>query len=112
MRLGVMVTPDELTRIVCPSGGDLATISDAIEPPAPGRLSGTTDWPHICESFVPMNRPVVSTPPPGASAITMRMDLEGYAGAWAQAAPAARNAMMKIRMDLFWCMVDCSSFRL
>src|SRR5688500_13519731 len=45
-----------------------------------------------------MKRPVVSTPPPGARAMIIRMGLEGYAGACAQAVPPARDATMKGRI--------------
>jgi len=65
-------------------------MSEAIDPPAPGRFSGTTGWPQSWLNFEPMKRPVVSTPPPGASAMTMRIAFVGYAGACACAAPAAQ----------------------
>ena len=34
-----------------PSGGDLATNSAAILPPAPGRDSTITGWPHFSVNF-------------------------------------------------------------
>jgi len=77
MSEGVMVMPDEFIRSVWPSGAARAMASVAIVPPAPGRLSATTGWPHMSDRRCAMSRPVVSTPPPGASAIIIRMGLAG-----------------------------------
>src|SRR5438132_11670373 len=54
-------------------------------PPAPGRLSITTGWPHDSVSFLPISRPNVSATPPTGNGTTMRIGLSGYVEACADA---------------------------
>src|SRR5690349_23577605 len=62
-------------------------------PAAPGLLSTTTGWPHICESFWATMRPPMSEPP-GAKPTSKRTGLSGHAAcalvASASSAAAAR----------------------
>src|SRR5260370_15044253 len=51
---------------VYPSGGDATSACDATTPPAPGRVSTTTVWPHCRETTSPNVRARISTPPPAA----------------------------------------------
>jgi hypothetical protein len=53
---------------VYPSGGDFATNSAPSAPPAPARLSTTTCWPRLLESFCARRRPSWSGAPPAESA--------------------------------------------
>ena len=46
-------------------------------PPAPGRLSTTTGWPHASCSFCAMPRPMMSSGPPGGNGTTKRIGLAG-----------------------------------
>src|SRR6185503_16344494 len=88
-----------------PSGGDFATRSAPILPPAPALFSTTTGWPHASETFCAMTRAKVSAMPPTANGTTILMGLEGYACASAPAenasdAPAAtrRSHVFMVRM--------------
>jgi len=49
----------------------------AIDPPAPGRFSTSTGWPHCCESFSTTVRAVTSVALPGAIPTTTRTGLAG-----------------------------------
>src|ERR1700682_310165 len=48
-------------------------------PPAPGRLSMTTGWPHASVSFCPIARATTSSEPPAGKGTTRRIGLVGYA---------------------------------
>ena len=65
------------TSTVYPSAGAFATTVLPRVPPAPGRLSTTTDCFHASPSDCAIMRPTISLPPPGASGITMRTGLAG-----------------------------------
>jgi len=54
------------SRMVWPSGADLATKVAPMAVPAPGRLSITNGLPSRCSSRRPSSRAMVSVPPPGA----------------------------------------------
>src|SRR5687767_4623019 len=56
---------------VWPSGAARPSISCAMLPPAPGRLSTVTGWPSASERRLAMMRDVVSVPPPGAKPTSM-----------------------------------------
>src|SRR5277367_6006212 len=63
-------------------------------PPAPGRFSITTDWPHRFDSSSPSVRATISTAPPGGYGTKTCTGLEGYASpASAAVAPNAASAM-------------------
>src|SRR6476659_2067535 len=65
-KLGLTACVDSApSRIVYPSGADLATKSAPMLPPAPGLFSTTTDWPHNSLNFCAMPRPTTSSGPPG-----------------------------------------------
>ena len=49
-------------------------------PPAPGRFSITTGWPHAVVSHWPMMRASVSLPPPAAYGEISRMGLDSNSG--------------------------------
>ncbi len=85
---------------VCPSGGDLATISPPIMPPAPGRLSTTTGWPSSSLRPGATARALISTLPPGANGTTIRMGLTGKVCACACTQSASANAGKNILMGL------------
>src|SRR5450755_3954746 len=51
---------------VYPSGGDVTSACDATAPPAPGRFSTTTPWPHCRDTTSPSVRARMSTAPPAA----------------------------------------------
>ena len=55
-------------------------------PPAPGRFSITTGWPHFSDSFWPTMRASASEAPPGVCGTMMRTGLAGKV--WARAAGA------------------------
>src|SRR6516165_11691606 len=63
-RSGLVAWPLATTISVYPSGADVASACEATTPPAPGRFSTTTDWPHILETTSPSVRARISTPPP------------------------------------------------
>src|SRR5438046_3667624 len=77
-------------------------------PPAPGRLSITTGWPHDSVSFLPISRPNVSATPPTGNGTTMRIGLSGYVGACADAkvaigsiaAPSSIAIVLRVNWDL------------
>src|SRR5688572_21467258 len=71
---------DEM-RIVWPSGTALATVSPAMLPDAPERLSTTTDWPSTPRSPSARIRAVMSVLPPGAKGTSSRMGRDGQASA-------------------------------
>jgi hypothetical protein len=54
------------SRMVWPSGADLATKLAPMAVPAPGRLSITNGLPSRCSSRRPSSRAMVSVPPPAA----------------------------------------------
>src|SRR6266849_7939266 len=64
--------------IVWPSGDALATISEPITPPAPGRLSAITGGPSAAASFAPTARDKMSVVPPAANGTMIRIGLVGY----------------------------------
>jgi hypothetical protein len=64
---------------VYPSAGALAVISEAIELPAPGRLSTMICWPRPSLIFGPRMRAATSAPPPTGKPTSMRIGLVGYA---------------------------------
>src|SRR3954452_16193334 len=75
---------------VYPSGGDVTTAWEAITPPAPGRFSTTTDWPHCLDTTSPRVRVSTSTPPPAGYGTRMWTDLDGKD--CADAAPVAAHS--------------------
>src|SRR5471032_2005235 len=83
---------------VVPSGAALATISAAMLPPAPGRLSMITCRPRSSPSFWPSSRASMSLGPPGVKPTTKRTGLSGNALVWgcAQTAPAASSSAAAI----------------
>src|SRR4051794_32303752 len=76
---------------VYPSGGEATTACEAMTPPAPGRFSTTTDWPHCLETTSPRVRVRTSTPPPAGYGTRICTDLEGNP-LCANAAPAVSAA--------------------
>src|SRR5258706_3219956 len=84
---------------VYPSAGRAITYCAATTPLPPGRLSITTGWPHLSESFCPTTRAMVSGSPPGAYGTTSVTALLGYAAgldhALAAMAAYATAARMK-----------------
>src|SRR5580704_722902 len=62
---------------VYPSGGDVTSAWDATTPPAPGRFSTTTDWPHCRETTSASVRARISTPPPAAYGTKICTGLDG-----------------------------------
>src|SRR4051794_34874831 len=70
-------------------------------PPAPPRLSTTTDWPRSRVMASATGRPTTSASPPGGNGTTIVIVLLGY-GACATARPAAatRPAATKIRRNI------------
>src|SRR5436309_1028244 len=71
---------------VYPSGGAAMSACEAITPPAPGRFSTTTDWPHCLETASPRVRVSTSTAPPAAYGTKICTGLVG--NDWASAAEA------------------------
>ncbi len=53
------------------------TMSAAMLPEAPGRLSTTIDWPSVSVNCLPMARDAMSTPPPAPKPTTMRIGRAG-----------------------------------
>src|SRR3954465_3984001 len=90
-------TPIEPTRIVWPSGSDLATNSAAIAPFAPGLFSTTAGWPSTSWNFAPIARPTMSEEPPATNGMTMCTGLVGQACACAPNASAAAKQATKRR---------------
>ncbi len=64
---------------VYPSGGDFATASAPMVPPAPPRFSTTTGWPSASESLCAMGRAKMSVDPPGGNGTTSFSGFEGQA---------------------------------
>ncbi len=91
---GVCTSSGTVSRIVLPSGADLATTSVAIVALPPGRFSTMTAWPSSMESFSASRRPSTSPPPPGAKGTTIRATGFDWAhtGLPSQARHAARAA--------------------
>src|SRR6185503_2632322 len=84
--------PDECTISVVPSGGDLATALAPIVPPAPGRFSITTVWPHISLSFWPIVLARMSVALPAVNGTTIFTGLVGKSCADASVAnPSAHS---------------------
>src|SRR5260221_922313 len=67
-----------MNSMVYPSGAASRAVSMPILPPAPARLSTTTDWPKLALNFCAMMRPMVSIPPPGANGTINRIGRVGY----------------------------------
>src|SRR5712692_5374734 len=63
---------------VYPSGGDLATASLPIVPPAPPRLSTRTCCPRAADQDWPTSRAVASTDSPAGKGTTSRIGFAGY----------------------------------
>src|SRR6266481_875635 len=76
---------------VYPSGGDVTSACDATTPPAPGRFSMTTPWPHCRETESASVRARMSTPPPAEYGTKICTGLAGNAD-WANAMPTAVKA--------------------
>src|SRR5688572_13550911 len=84
--------PDECTISVVPSGADLATALAPIVPPAPGRFSTVTVWPHISPSFCPTVRARMSVALPAVNGTMIFTGLVGYSCADASvASPPAHS---------------------
>ena len=62
---------------VWPSGAAFAAASEPIEPPAPGRLSISTDCARPSESFCARARARISVEPPGGKGTIRRIGREG-----------------------------------
>ena len=78
VRLTVTVmTATAATSIVQPSGAALATISPAMMPPPPPRLSYVMDCPTRSLNFCAMGRATMSVPPPAANGMTQRIGFVG-----------------------------------
>src|SRR6187399_3246641 len=60
-------------------------------PPAPGRLSTTTDWPNDSVNCCDRTRATMSVPPPGAYGTINRSGRDGYD--CASPSPALRMAL-------------------
>src|SRR5260221_13636547 len=71
-------------------GGAASRPAEARPPPAPGRFSTTTVWPHCRETTSPSVRARISTPPPAAYGTRMCTGLAGNTD-WAEAIPPAAN---------------------
>src|SRR5687767_4145487 len=93
---------------VYPSGGDLATRSAPMLPPAPPLFSTTTGCPHASVSLAAMARPKVSAIPPTANGTTILIGLVGYAWAWA--APANASAARAMPAAKVLRIMLCSSW--
>jgi len=72
---------------------------EAITPPAPGRFSMTTDWPHCFETTSPNVRARISTPPPAGYGTKIRTGLDGN-GDCAEAIPTAANVATAMAVSL------------
>src|SRR6187549_2361645 len=66
-------------------------------PPAPPRLSITTCWPRISESFAASGRATVSVPPPGGNGTIILIGLLGQS--WAAEANGRSNAHAMTQND-------------
>ena len=67
----------EASRMVWPSGGDLAVSSAAIMPEAPALLSTTTDLPSCLVNCSASKRPIMSELPPAGKPLMKRTSLDG-----------------------------------
>src|SRR5687768_12791131 len=67
--------------------------------PAPGLFSITIGWPSRGESFSPMARATMSTPPPGGNGAMKRIGFAGYGCASVGSAAASSNAAATVRRD-------------
>src|ERR1700680_2633958 len=76
---------------VWPSGAAVTSACEATTPPAPGRFSTMTDWPHCRETTSPSVRATISTPPPGAYGTKICTGLDGNSGCAKAATPPAAN---------------------
>ncbi len=65
--------------IVYPSAGARAICTLPTDPPAPGRFSTVTDWPHASVNFCPLRRARMSVEPPGVNGTIIVMPLFGQA---------------------------------
>src|SRR6202035_5360607 len=99
---------------VYPSGADVTSACDATTPPAPGRFSTTTDWPHCRETASASVRVRISTPPPAEYGTKICTALDGngdcadaipLAMNIAIAAAAIRNHLFKASLPIFSCLL-------
>ena len=89
-----MVLNGSALASVYPSGADFATVSSAMLPAAPGRLSITTVCPSDCDTRSIRMRVTISVVPAAANGNTTRIGRSGYS---ARAAPDAQSAATQHR---------------
>src|SRR5262245_21823652 len=94
-------TPE--TTSVYPSGAALATASEPITPPAPGRFSTMKFSLRLSASFCATMRPSVSALPPGANGATIRTGLAGHdcAAATFQKKATPRNSNRRFMQGFY-----------
>src|SRR5579885_3482394 len=73
------IVPMVAKSSVYPSAGDAVTVSTPIVPPAPPRLSTTTDCPRRSPSPLARPRAMKSVAPPAGKGTMSRMGFSGYA---------------------------------
>jgi len=95
---------------VCPSGVDLETISAAIVPAAPERVSTMTDCPRISPILGASARATISVPQPGANPTISRIGLLGAGKVWLMAALENRKTLNDKRISLISCMMSPGCF--
>src|SRR5262245_36925713 len=95
-RLGLITSAMVPSSTVCPSGTALETMSAAMVPEWPGRLSTMTCWPRLPVSLTLSARAVTSVPPPGAKPMTRRTGLVGQSAATAGMAAASRATAARV----------------
>ena len=90
---------------MCPSGADFASVSTAISPVAPVRLSMTTDWPQASVSLAPRSRATTSGAEPGPFPTIMRTGRTGKRASaardWAAGAGSAARSSAPMTSAVF-----------
>src|SRR6185295_19379819 len=95
---GEMTCGVPVKRMLYPSGGDFATESAPMVPPAPGLFSTNTCLPSALDRRGASIRAGVSAKPPGESGTTRRIGRDGQdcATTWVVAARKPRNRRARI----------------
>ncbi|MNC87646.1 hypothetical protein D3C83_33830 [compost metagenome] len=82
------------------------TMSAAMVPEWPGRLSTITCWPKAGVSLLLRARAVTSVPPPGANPMTSRTGLVGKSAAPAMAAAASVAQASRVLVIFICCLLE------
>ena len=99
LAFGAGRAPAQAADVICyncpPQWGDFATMPAPMVPPAPARLSTTTDWPSRAARFCASGRPTRSVVPPAANGTTKVIGLVGHSCAAAKLPQSIERAQAR-----------------